>query len=173
MNSLPETPSVSAATRAAGTMLVPGCVSMRKVSHFPPASIISELANSAPPVSLVGPAHHDGGAVADTSFFGDELHGLPASRQLRAKEHGREGVKTEPLGAVNRRGRQVFIAQANYPSRKLPAERWGSTSSCVVPLCRLCKGNDRRHSRHAGNAPGHQTGITKKTSAGHAAFWLL
>ena len=33
---------------------VPGCVSMRKVSHLPPASIISELAKPAPPfVTLV------------------------------------------------------------------------------------------------------------------------
>ena len=54
MNSLPEAPCASAATNALGTMLVPGCVSMRKVSHFPPASIISEFANAAPPfVTLV------------------------------------------------------------------------------------------------------------------------
>jgi hypothetical protein len=40
---------VSAATKAHGMMLVPGCVSMRKVSHFPPTNAISALANAAPP----------------------------------------------------------------------------------------------------------------------------
>ena len=48
MNSFPDAPAVSAAANAAGRMLVPGCVSMRKVSHLPPASIISELAKAAP-----------------------------------------------------------------------------------------------------------------------------
>ena len=37
-------------------MAVPGCVSMRKVSHFPPASIISALANAAPPLVTLVPA---------------------------------------------------------------------------------------------------------------------
>jgi hypothetical protein len=34
---------------------VPGCVSMRKVSHLPPASIISALAKAAPPLVTVVP----------------------------------------------------------------------------------------------------------------------
>ena len=45
-------------------MLVPGCVSMRKVSHLPPASTISELANAAPPFVTLRAVHHDGRAVA-------------------------------------------------------------------------------------------------------------
>src|SRR5580765_118508 len=49
MKSLPDDPSASTAHRAAGMMAVPGCVSMRNVSHLPPASIISELAKAAPP----------------------------------------------------------------------------------------------------------------------------
>src|SRR5512138_2460495 len=49
MKSLPDDPSASAAHRAAGMMAVPGCVSIRNVSHLPPASIISELAKAAPP----------------------------------------------------------------------------------------------------------------------------
>ena len=49
MKSLPEAPAVSAATNAPGMMLVPGCVSMRKESHLPPAIAISALANAAPP----------------------------------------------------------------------------------------------------------------------------
>src|SRR5712671_7590076 len=48
MKSLPDAPSVSAAMSAPGMIAVPGCVSMRKVSHLPPASIISELAKPAP-----------------------------------------------------------------------------------------------------------------------------
>ena len=48
MKSRPEAPSVSAAARAEGTMHVPGCVSMRNVSSFPPASTISALAKAAP-----------------------------------------------------------------------------------------------------------------------------
>ena len=34
---------------------VPGCVSIRKVSHFPPASIISEFAKAAPPLVTLLP----------------------------------------------------------------------------------------------------------------------
>src|SRR5215470_4476305 len=49
MKSRPDDPSASTAHRAAGRMAVPGCVSMRNVSHLPPASIISELAKAAPP----------------------------------------------------------------------------------------------------------------------------
>ena len=54
MKSRPEAPAVSAATKAPGMMLVPGWVSMRKVSRLPPAIAISALANAAPPfVTLV------------------------------------------------------------------------------------------------------------------------
>ena len=56
MKSLPEAPAVCAATSAAGMMLVPGCVSMRNVSHLPPAKHISELANAAPPLVTVRPS---------------------------------------------------------------------------------------------------------------------
>ena len=49
MNVFPEAPVDSAATSALGMMLVPGCVSMRNVSHLPPARVISELAKAAPP----------------------------------------------------------------------------------------------------------------------------
>ncbi len=49
MKSFPEAPAVSAATKAPGRMLVPGWVSMRKVSHLPPAIAISALAKAAPP----------------------------------------------------------------------------------------------------------------------------
>ena len=55
MNSFPDAPWISAATNALGTMLVPGCVSMRKVSYLPPASIISEFANAAPPLVTLAP----------------------------------------------------------------------------------------------------------------------
>jgi hypothetical protein len=62
-------------------MLVPGWVSMRKVSHLPPAYAISALANAAPPfvtrvpfTMMVAPALHTG------LFFDDELHGLGAVR---------------------------------------------------------------------------------------------
>jgi hypothetical protein len=34
---------------------VPGCVSMRKVSHFPPASMSSEFAKAAPPLVTLVP----------------------------------------------------------------------------------------------------------------------
>ncbi len=56
MKSRPDAPAVSAATNAPGMMLVPGCVSMRKVSHLPPAIAISELANAAPPRVTVVPS---------------------------------------------------------------------------------------------------------------------
>ena len=49
MNVRPGTCAFSVATSAAGMIAVPGCVSMRKVSHFPPAYIISAFANAAPP----------------------------------------------------------------------------------------------------------------------------
>ena len=52
----PEAPAVSAATKAPGMMLVPGWVSMRKVSHLPPAIAISELANAAPPLVTLVPS---------------------------------------------------------------------------------------------------------------------
>ena len=53
--SRPDAPSVSAAISALGMIAVPGCVSMRKVSHFPPANIISELAKAAPPFVTFAP----------------------------------------------------------------------------------------------------------------------
>src|SRR6266851_1790994 len=56
MKSLPEAPALSAATNAAGMMLVPGWVSMRKVSHFPPANAISAPANPAPPFVTLAPS---------------------------------------------------------------------------------------------------------------------
>ena len=55
INSLPEAPVSSAAANAAGGTLVPGCMSMRNVSHFPPANAISELANAAPPLVTFSP----------------------------------------------------------------------------------------------------------------------
>ena len=59
-------------------MLVPGCVSIRNVSHLPPAKAISALANAAPPLVTLGAVHHDGGAAAHAGLFLDhELHGLP------------------------------------------------------------------------------------------------
>ena len=38
-----------------GMIAVPGCVSMRKVSHLPPANIISAFANAAPPLVTFAP----------------------------------------------------------------------------------------------------------------------
>ncbi len=56
MKSRPETPVLSAATKAPGRMLVPGWVSIRKVSHLPPAIAISALANAAPPFVTLAPS---------------------------------------------------------------------------------------------------------------------
>ena len=53
--SAPEALRVSAAARAAGTMPAPGWVSMRNVSHLPPARVISEFANAAPPFVALAP----------------------------------------------------------------------------------------------------------------------
>ena len=78
MNSLPDAPAVSAATSAPGMMLVPGCVSMRKVSHLPPASIISELANAAPPLVTLAPSTMMVAPLRDAGLFlGDEADRLP------------------------------------------------------------------------------------------------
>ena len=58
-------------------MAVPGCVSMRKVSHFPPASIISELAKAAPPfVTLLPVTRIVAPLRTPASSLGDELHRL-------------------------------------------------------------------------------------------------
>src|SRR6266850_667864 len=54
--SRPDAPAVSAATKAPGMMLVPGWVSMRKVSHLPPAIAISAFANAAPPLVTLAPS---------------------------------------------------------------------------------------------------------------------
>ena len=71
----------SAATKAPGTMLVPGWVSMRKESSLPPAIAISALAKAAPPfVTLVPCTMMVAPWRTPSFFFGDELHGLLAAR---------------------------------------------------------------------------------------------
>ena len=56
-------------------MLVPGWVSMRNVSHLPPANTISELAKRGAALGDLGAVHHDGGAAAHARFlFDDELN---------------------------------------------------------------------------------------------------
>ena len=81
MNSRPEARAVSAATKAPGMMLVPGWVSMRKVSHLPPAIRHLRVGERGAALRHPGAVHHDGGAGAHTGlFFGDELHGLGAVR---------------------------------------------------------------------------------------------
>ena len=64
---------------------VPGCVSMRKVSHLPPASIISEFAKAAPPLVTLLPFTRMVAPLRTPVFFvGDELsppRGPPASRE--------------------------------------------------------------------------------------------
>ena len=123
MNSFPEAPAVSAAASAAGRMLVPGCVSMRKVSHFPPASIISELAKAAPLLVTLAPFTMMVVPLSDPCFlFGDEADGLPAAGRLGAEQCGRHAVKRQSLGAVDHGRRQVFEAQRGDPPRELPAE---------------------------------------------------
>ena len=68
--------------------------------------------------------HQEGGAARHTRLFpGDELDGLPARGQLRAEERRREGLKRQPLGAVDHLRRQVLVAQAGHPPRKLAADR--------------------------------------------------
>src|SRR3984893_1666544 len=57
-NSLPEAPTVSAAPRAAGRIAIPGWVSMRNVSHLPPAKIISALTKAAPALVSLLPLHN-------------------------------------------------------------------------------------------------------------------
>src|ERR1700722_12475823 len=54
---LPEHPVASAAARAAGMMAIPGWVSMRNVSHLPPAKIISALTKAAPALVNFSPLH--------------------------------------------------------------------------------------------------------------------
>ena len=50
--------------RPRGRMLQPGWVSMRKVSHLPPAKIISALTKAAPPLVSFAPSHQHGGDPA-------------------------------------------------------------------------------------------------------------
>src|SRR5215472_13847796 len=57
-NSLPEAPVISAATSVAGSIAMPGWVSMRKVSHLPPANIISALTKAAPALVSLVPWHN-------------------------------------------------------------------------------------------------------------------
>ena len=93
MKSRPEAPAVSAATKAPGMMLVPGWVSMRKVSHLPPAIAISALAKAAPPfVTRVPSTMMVAPAVHTRFFLGDELHGLrrrPVTASRGARTRGR------------------------------------------------------------------------------------
>ena len=124
MNSRPEAPALSAATKAPGMMLVPGWVSMRKVSHLPPANAISALANAAPPfvtrvpfTMMVAPLR----TPASSSMM--SFTACCAVRRPRAEEHRREAVERDALGAIDHGGREIFVAQTDDPLRELPAER--------------------------------------------------
>jgi hypothetical protein len=54
---LPSTPFHSAAASAAGNIAVPGWVSMRNVSHLPPANTVSALTKAAPALVSFAPWH--------------------------------------------------------------------------------------------------------------------
>ena len=128
MKSRPDAPSISAATSAAGMIAVPGCVSIRKVSHLPPASIISEFANAAPPLVTLASAHQDGGAASHALFFaGDEPHRFAARRHPGPDERRREVLKRQSLDAIDNGGRKIVSASptthcANWRLRDLPEE---------------------------------------------------
>ena len=101
-------------------MLVPGCVSMRKVSHLPPASIISELANAAPPLvtlppftMMVAPLR----TPASSSVM--KLIACCPAGQLRAEQRRRQTVQRQPLRAVDHGGRQILVPQRGDPPREL------------------------------------------------------
>ena len=119
MKSRPEAPSVSAAARAEGTMHVPGCVSMRNVSSFPPASTISALAKAAPAFVALRPVHQEGGAVRHARLLlCDEPDGLLGGGQVGAEQRGREGVQGQSLGAVDDLRRQVLVSAGRRPTSR-------------------------------------------------------
>ena len=110
---------------------------MRNVSHLPPASAISALAKAAPPLVTLAPCTMmvaPWRTPASSSVI--ELHRLLAGGDLRAEEHGREAVERDALGAIDHRGRQIFVAQANDPSSKYPCQRRGTglrPSGVILP----------------------------------------
>ena len=67
MNTRPEQPVASAAAKAGGMIATPGCVSMRNVSHFPPANIISAFTKAAPALVKRSPEHKAVAAVPGSS----------------------------------------------------------------------------------------------------------
>ena len=84
---------------------------MRKESSLPPAIAISELAKAAPPFVTLAPCTMmvaPWRTPASSSVM--SLYGLPAIRRLRAEKHRRKTVERDALGAINHRGREIFIA---------------------------------------------------------------
>src|SRR5881392_1507463 len=123
MKSFPDTPAVSAAMKAPGRMLVPGWVSIRNVSHLPPAIAISALAKAAPPfvtlvpsTMIVAPLRTPASSSV-TSFTACWPPGQ------RPQQHRREALQRQALGTIDDRRRQVFVPQAGDPLRELAAER--------------------------------------------------
>ncbi len=108
MKSRPEVPSTSAAASAAGMIAVPGCVSIRKVSHLPPASIISEFANAAPPLvtrlpltRIVAPLRTPSSSPVTNA------HRFAARRHPGPDERRRKVLKRQSLDAIDNGGRKI------------------------------------------------------------------
>src|ERR1700755_1266500 len=68
-NSLPDAPPISAAVSAAGRIAMPGWVSIRKVSHLPPAKIVSALTKAAPALVILAPWRRTGAGPPAASFL--------------------------------------------------------------------------------------------------------
>ena len=103
---------------------MPGWVSMRKVSHLPPAKIISVLTKAAPAlVSFVAMAQHRRGPAAARLFLLHHRQGLPARRHVAADQRRAQRLQGHALGAVDDLRRQVFVAEAGDESGELSAQR--------------------------------------------------
>ena len=103
---------VSAATSAAGRIAVPGWVSMRNVSHLPPARIISELTKAAPALVSLVPLHSTVAMPAAAGFFlPHQRQRLPAGRHV-ARQQGRgQCLQRDALGAVHDRRRKIVVGE--------------------------------------------------------------
>ena len=102
---------------------MPGWVSMRNVSHLPPAKIISALTNAAPALVSLAPLHSTVAIPPPPCFL--VLHqrqGLPAGWHVVRDQRGGQRLQRDALGAVCHGRRQVFVAKVGDERGEVAAE---------------------------------------------------
>ena len=102
---------------------MPGWVSMRNVSHLPPAKIISALTNAAPLLVSLLPLHSTVAMPAAAGFF--LLHqrqGLSAGGHVVGNQRRAQCLQRDALGAVHDLRRQVGVSQVGDERCEFPAQ---------------------------------------------------